>query len=127
MNLSFARLSISLLVLLMLSGCAAPYAVKPVTNQKYPATQSVELVFEKPDKPFTVIASFSGTRQNSCAKSEPYCDLRKQAREQGAHAVWVQHSESQQYPGDWVEYRGRMIRIYPYTRVSVSGVFIRFP
>ena len=106
-------------------GCAS-YKVNLRDGKKYASTGSVDIVDSKPDRPFVIIANFRGSETAACQKQQPYCRLVSRAREAGAHAVWIQKLERQTSAGEWIEYRGRLIRLYPETRVVVSGVFLRY-
>lgn len=73
-----------ILINVLLIGCASDQAHRYYAAEKYPAkrAETVELLFEKPSKPFDVIADFQ-------SRGESPEDMRKRAAEIGADAVIV--------------------------------------
>lgn len=67
-----------------LSGCVSDVANRYYSNETYPAKKidEVELLFEKPKRPFIVIADFQ-------SRGESFESLRKKAAKIGADAIIV--------------------------------------
>lgn len=114
------------LVALAITSCSSNFTVTPLVDAGViPATSnSIEVVHEKPDREFLAIASFHGVDRKKCDEGNELCDLREKARKMGAHAIWVQQTNTTDYAGDWIHYNDRMIRVYPYRITTKSGVFI---
>ena len=114
------------MVALVNTSCSTSFTVTPLIDAgvKLPATKMIEVVYEKPDRAFLAIARFHGSEKKKCVAGNEFCSLRETARKMGAHAIWVKDANTTEYPGDWVHYKDRMIRIYPYSVTVVSGVFV---
>jgi len=122
-----AALTLLLLVfVLTLSACASSFSVTPTETKRWPKTDSVEVIQKKPLRPYTTIATFVGSEKRKCPDGEAFCSLIQQAKKLGANAIWIKEQNTQEYPGDWVDYQGRMIRIYPYTTTTIVGELIRY-
>lgn len=113
-------------VTLGITSCSTNFTVTPLVDAGLilPASNTIEIVHEKPNRAFLAIARFHGVDRKKCNEGNELCDLREKARKMGAHAIWVQQKHTTDYPGDWIHYNDRMIRIYPYSVTTVSGVFI---
>jgi len=114
------------LVSLAITSCSSNFTVTPLVDAgiNLPASNSIEVVHEKPDREFLAIASFHGVDRKKCDMGNELCDLREKARKMGAHAIWVQKTNTTDYAGDWIHYNDRMIRVYPYSITTKTGVFI---
>lgn len=115
-----------LLMLLVLNGCAAGMQVVVLDAKDYAPTARVDVVSTKPDRPYKVIARFSGYISNLCPRNEPLCDLRKRAKSLGGDAVWVQRIMTTEYPDQWIMVEGRLTHIYPSQYTRMEGVIIRY-
>lgn len=102
------------------------FQIERVASASYGPSTKVELIRRQPQRPYVVLAKFSGAELALCARTEPYCGLRAQARALGANAVWVQAIRHWTRPEQWVEINGRMTRIPASQYESIAGVLIRY-
>jgi len=114
------------LVALAITSCSSNFTVTPLIDADIvlPASKSIEVVHKKPDRAFLAIARFHGIDHKKCEDSNVLCDLKEKAKKMGAQVIWVQQTHTTDYAGDWIHYNNRMIRIYPYSVTSLSGVFL---
>ncbi|MBU2537719.1 MAG: hypothetical protein KKH22_04720 [Proteobacteria bacterium] len=79
-------LLLSLLFSLLVFGCAQDVANRYYLAERYPekSIEEVEILYEKPSRPFIVIADFQ-------SRGEDAHDMRKKAARIGADAVIVSH------------------------------------
>ena len=115
-------------IALLVTSCSSSFTVTPLIDAgvKLPASETVEVVHEKPNRDFLAIARFHGSEKKKCDKGNELCGLRERARKMGANAIWVQNVHTTNYPGDWIHYNDRMIRVYPYSVTIISGVFVTY-
>ena len=112
----------------VMAGCTPAYVVRPVSDAKYAPSTAVQIIgpTERPNRPFVTIAEFQGTEQHSCPAQESYCDRTAAARRAGADAVWIQHTDSYDYPGEWKMIKGRLSHIHGFTSTVSKGIFVRY-
>jgi len=115
-------LSIGVLV----AACSSSFTVKPIDNQRHSPTRSVELLSAEPQRPYITVATFSGKEEQQCAADVPYCSLREQAKQAGAHAIWIQKRDTVVYPGEWITIEGKLTKLREFTIDRIEGVLIRY-
>jgi hypothetical protein len=123
-----ARQALSIGVGITMAACSLfrPYTITPLVKTGYPPTQTVSIIHALPEQGHTIIARFIGNEPVSCPAGEALCTLRDKARAAGAHAVWVQNTETYRHPGDWIMVEDRLTRIHPVTSTTYKGLFIRY-
>jgi len=123
---SYIRHTFLLLFLVALVSCGSAVSIVPVSDSIYPPTNSISIITETPGRPFEILAKFIAPAKDVCQDGGQQCALLYRARKIGADAAWIQKKETIEHSGDWVEYRGRLVRIYPWTQIRMSGVLIRY-
>lgn len=103
-----------------------PYRIIARTDALFPPTNTVVVIWERPERDYVVLAEFAGREPAACPEGMELCVLRRKARAMGAHAIWIRKHIFRRIPGDWVYTNGRLIRIYPATYDTWLGVLIRF-
>lgn len=85
--------------MLALAGCVAPFVEVVSHTETYPPTAHVDLVFDKPARPFKTFAllqdTFGGTSAQINAR------LEAKGREIGADAVWITEVNDKSVT-DWI-------------------------
>jgi hypothetical protein len=122
----YARFVLPLSICLLTAACTPSFTVTPTGKQGYPTTRSVELLVSEPQRPYITIATFSGKEEARCAADVPYCSLREQAKQAGAHAIWIQKRNTVAYPGEWITIEGQLTQLRPFTIDRIEGVLIRY-
>ena len=97
-----------------------------MAQQRYPATSTVDLISAEPQRRYITLATFSGKEEGRCAADIPYCSLREQAKQAGAHAIWIQKRDTVVYPGEWIMIEGQLTQLRPFTIDRIEGVLIRY-
>jgi len=125
MPLRTLRLTLAALFLAGTVGCGPSFVITRTTSVDYPAAKDVALVFNKPTRPYIVLANFRGFESGLC-RARPYCSLYPQAEALGAQVIWVVNKEIRTRPEQWVQIQGRMTRIPDSAYERLEGVFLRY-
>lgn len=110
----------------LLTGCSSAYKIERTSTASYPPVTHVEILQKKPIRAFTVLGSFVGREREECPQDQPYCELRKQAQQLGAHAIWIQDKSVYRQPGEWKMIEGKLTQIRAFTIETLKGEFLRY-
>ena len=81
------RLLFFIFITSLLIGCASADVMLTDPSQEYPPTNSVQLLFEEPNKEYKVIAIIEGNGTQYNNETQVIKAIRKEARKIGAHAI----------------------------------------
>lgn len=115
----------SLVLFAFIAGCAGGFRVVPTSETSYPPSDRIAILTEPPDRPYQVVAEFSGTERRLCVEG-PYCSLIEEAKRRGAQAVWITRKEISTTPDQWILIDGHLTRIWGTSHEWIEGYLVRY-
>ena len=116
-----------LLIPLIIFGCATSGVVMLDSAKKYPPTQSVKIIYGKPDKPYEEIAIIEGSGGIFTTYIQVLKSTQKKAAKIGADAIIPITNENTYQPPSVVKnFDGSPLTIPGGNKITVKCIAIRF-
>lgn len=116
-----------LLFLLILFSCASSDVIMLDSSKKYPPTNSVLIIFDKPDKPYEEIAIIEGNGSIFNNYTQVLKAIQKKAAKIGADAIIPATQQSIYKPPSIVKnFDGTPLTIPGGNEITIKAVAIRF-
>ncbi len=117
------KISFPLLSILLLVGCMS-ISVLPTADTVYESTTSLEIYWEKPEKPYFIISKIS-VRSDVYSEKHLFERIKIKAMESGAHALLMFDTSTNQEIVGFPGYGGGT-HIIPFQMITVKALAIRF-
>jgi len=117
------KLFLSLLLILLLAGCMS-ISFLPTADTIYEPTTSLEIYWEKPEKPYSIIGKIS-VRSDMYSEKQLFEQIKIKAMEIGANALIMSDTSTDQEIVGIPAYGGGT-NIIPFEMITIKALAIRF-